>query len=48
VGVFVKMLYVFGVEVDVGWKSWLRAGGGEVDMGTEDGAIGSFELTFTS
>ena len=42
------MLYVSGVEVDVVWKSWLRAGGGEVDMGTGGGEIGSFELTFTS
>jgi len=46
---YVKMFNDSGVEVDVVWKTWLRAGGGgEVDMGMEDGEIGSFELTFTS
>ena len=43
------MLYNFGVEVDVVWKSLLRAGGGgEVDMGMEGWEIGGFGLTFTS
>jgi len=43
------MLYVFGAEVDVVWKSLLRAGGGgEVDMGTEEWESASFGLTFTS